>query len=56
MRTKEVYGLLYAYRCLYFVAGNYLIDSHDLIVHHVSTLFDIITLKYIFLINDRKYI
>lgn len=36
MRSKEFFGLLYACKCFYYVVGNYLIEPHDLIVHHVS--------------------
>jgi len=37
--NKEIIGLLYVYEYLYFVVGNYLIDPHELLVHHVSMLY-----------------
>jgi hypothetical protein len=36
MKIKVVVGLLYLIEYFYFVNGNYLIDSSDLRVHHVS--------------------
>lgn len=34
--NKEIIGLIYACEYLYFVVGNYLIEPHELLVHHVS--------------------
>lgn len=38
MRTKENIGLLYIYGYFSVVVGNLLIDSHELITHHVSVI------------------
>ncbi|XP_022172642.1 neuroendocrine convertase 1-like isoform X2 [Myzus persicae] len=32
--NKEIIGLIYACEYLYFVVGNYLIEPHELLVHH----------------------
>lgn len=36
MKIQEIIKLLYLNEYLYFVIGNYLINTHDLIVHYVS--------------------
>jgi len=52
--NKEIIGLLHVCEYLYFVVGNYLIDPHELIIHHVSTRY--VIWKWLFVVLFCEHI